>query len=266
MSWLRIVYLAILAGWSWSTVAAGSRPASPLVWDSTDKTNTPKLGEVTTHFTFKVKNISTNAVTIDDLISSCGCTVAQLPSKPWRLGPGETNKFDVLMDLRDKPIGTLLRQINVVSKQAPDTLLLTVDIQAGGAQLTKEQEDRIWGQELAATDHQAVFKQDCARCHLVPAFGKTGQPLYQAACAICHEDAQRAPMVPDLHALKTEIDTTYWRNWVTHGKAGTLMPGFAAAEGGPLEDAQINSLVDYLLKAFPRPIRAANAPHEDTHD
>jgi len=33
------------------------------------------------------------------------------------------------------------------------------------------------------------------------------------------------------------------------------MPGFAAAEGGPLDDEQINGLVKYLTNAFPRPLK-----------
>ena len=66
-------------------------------------------------------------------------------------------------------------------------------------------------------------------------------------------------MVPDLHKLKSEIDGDYWRNWVTNGKPGTLMPGFAATEGGPLDDADIKSLVEYLTKAFPRPMKTPPA-------
>lgn len=259
-----VVFACVLAG----TVSAmaGGGGVGRLVWDSPDQTNTVKLGEVATRFTFTVKNISTNAVVIDDLLPSCYCTVAVMPAKPWRLAAGETNKVEVIMDLRDQRAGTLSREIVVESKEAPDTLLLTVELQPGGTQLPREQEDRIWGHELAALDHQAVFTRDCVKCHLVPAFGKMGRPLYQAACAICHEATHRASMVPDLRELKTEIDTAYWRKWVMYGKAGTLMPGFAATEGGPLNDAQINSLVDYLLKNFPRPIRAANAPHDDSHD
>jgi len=61
----------------------------------------------------------------------------------------------------------------------------------------------------------------------------------------------------DLATLKTEIDPEYWRRWVTVGKPGTLMPGFAATEGGPLDEPQINSLVEYLTKAYPRPVKGA---------
>ena len=67
-------------------------------------------------------------------------------------------------------------------------------------------------------------------------------------------------MVPDLKALKTEIDSDYWHNWVTHGKPGSLMPGFTAREGGPLNDKQIDSLVEFLTNAFPRPLKTAALP------
>jgi mono/diheme cytochrome c family protein len=129
--------------------------------------------------------------------------------------------------------------------------------------MSPEMANRLFGQQLGALDHQAVFKTDCAKCHLVPAFGKTGENLYRAACGICHEAKNRATMVPDLHALTTPIDDNYWHNWVAHGKAGTLMPGFAATEGGPLNDAQIASLVDYVTKAFPRPVKNPPPDPED---
>ena len=119
---------------------------------------------------------------------------------------------------------------------------------------------RLWGQQLASVDHQAVFKKDCVKCHLVPAFGKTGEQLFHTSCGICHESVHRATMVPDLSALNSEFDTNYCRICVTYGKAGTLMPGFAATEGGPLDSAQIDSLMEFLPKQFPRPQKAAPTP------
>jgi mono/diheme cytochrome c family protein len=53
-------------------------------------------------------------------------------------------------------------------------------------------------------------------------------------------------MVPDLRALKKTTSRDYWLTWITHGKPGTLMPAFAAQAGGPLTDAQIHALADYL--------------------
>lgn len=230
-------------------------PDEALVWESPNQNYTVKPGEVTAHFTFKVSNVSSSEAVIDDVKPSCGCTLAKMPGKPWHIAPKESSKMEVLVDLRGKK-GVLFKEIGVVSSNSPKLLTIMVNIPESSTNgMTPEQINRIWGRELAATDRQAVFKTECVKCHLVPAFGKSGQALYQVACGICHEAKHRATMVPDLHALKTEIAPDYWKNWVTHGKAGTLMPGFAAAEGGPLDNAQINSLVEYLTKAFPRPVK-----------
>jgi hypothetical protein len=66
-------------------------------------------------------------------------------------------------------------------------------------------------------------------------------------------------MVPNLRALNKPTDRDYWRNWITKGKTGTLMPAWAIDESGPLADGQIESLLDYLTGPFktqaaPRPL------------
>jgi mono/diheme cytochrome c family protein len=58
-------------------------------------------------------------------------------------------------------------------------------------------------------------------------------------------------MVPNLRAIAQETNAEYWRNWVTQGKAGTLMPAFSEKHGGILNDAQIDSLVKYLSTTIP---------------
>jgi mono/diheme cytochrome c family protein len=184
-----------------------------------------------------------------------------MPANPWVLKPGESGDFGALVDLRGKT-GKLYKSIDVVSKDAPAKLMLTVDIQPGTNTMSLEEQNRIWGQRLAATDHQAVFKTTCVQCHLVPTFGKRGADLYKAACGICHEGERRATMVPDLHTLKSPIGPDYWHDWVTHGKVGTLMPGFSVEEGGPLEDAQVDSLVKFLTNEFPRPMKAGDGSND----
>ena len=59
-------------------------------------------------------------------------------------------------------------------------------------------------------------------------------------------------MVPDLRASKKATSEDYWKVWITHGKPGTLMPGFAKAYGGPLSDEQIDSLSKFMFDKFPR--------------
>jgi mono/diheme cytochrome c family protein len=105
--------------------------------------------------------------------------------------------------------------------------------------------------EIAKADRQAVFKGDCATCHVPKIEGKWGQTLYDAVCAICHEGKHRAAMVPDLHNLKVPTNDEFWRTWIAHGKPGSLMPAFSTAEGGPLNDTQVATIAAYLNFAIP---------------
>src|SRR5207249_541916 len=91
----------------------------------------------------------------------------------------------------------------------------------------------------------------CYACHVEPIGGKQGAPLFLAACAICHEAEPRATMVPDLAVARGHRDADFWRKWISEGKDKTLMPAFADEKGGPLGDAQIESLVQYALSHFP---------------
>jgi hypothetical protein len=269
---MRIVLFLLLAAFNLSAqmpaaAPPGTPPPGPLVWDQPSRYYTATKGDVAARFTFNVKNVSSTEYVIDDVKTSCECTIAGMPGKPWRLAPGETNKLEAVVDLRDKMRGVtvsevVLKEIYVMSANATNLLTIAITIPPGLTNTMRpHQIDRIWGQELAAVDHQAVFKDKCVSCHLVPAFGKYNENLYHTTCGICHEAMPRAPMVPDLHALNTAIDTNYWRTWITYGNAGTLMPGFANTEGGPLEAAQIDSLVAYMSQAFPRPMKAGtNTP------
>ena len=235
-----------------------------LVWDPSSQHYTATNGTIGAKFTFKVKNTSKSEYVIDDIKTSCECTTAGMPSKPWRLAPGESSQLQVIVDLRDEmrsvtSPGIVLKDIYVYSTNATNTLAITITIPAGLTnKLTPPEMDRVWGQQLTSVDREAMFRNTCANCHLVPAYGKYGENLYHTACGICHDDAHRAPMVPDLRALKTEIDTNYWHDWITHGKTNTLMPAFLNSEGGPLEAAQIDSLVSYMTNAFPRPTKGAD--------
>ena len=104
---------------------------------------------------------------------------------------------------------------------------------------------------IAKVDRQAVFKNDCAICHMSRGQYKYGKELYDADCGICHEAEHRASMVPDLHSLKVPTNTDFWQTWIAHGKAGSFMPAFATSDGGPLSDMQVASLAAYLNSAIP---------------
>ncbi len=247
--------------------AAEASNSLPLLlkWDSLSKSNHAKIGEFSTRFDFSVVNVSSTPVEVQDVTTSCGCTVASLPEKPWKLRPGATNHLPVLVDLRGKS-GTLFKEIKIVSQSAPETLRISVEIEPGVATNaeSKEMMDRAWAQQMAAVDRQAVFnRKECLTCHLVPAFGKQGRELYNVACGICHDSPHRASMVPDLRSLKTQIEPDYYANIIAHGKPGTLMPAFASREGGPLDAAQVATLAEFLAKEFPRPVKTPGEGEEE---
>ena len=112
----------------------------------------------------------------------------------------------------------------------------------------------------AMGDRQAIFKGDCARCHVTPGRGKRGKALYDAMCGICHDVPSRATMVPDLKKSKQTTNRTYWHTWTAKGKSGTLMPAFAQDEGGPLTPDEVNSIVDYILNDYFKPQPEAVKP------
>jgi mono/diheme cytochrome c family protein len=111
----------------------------------------------------------------------------------------------------------------------------------------------------SAADARAIFKGDCAACHADKARGLLGKELYEASCGICHDSPRRAATVPDLRGLKLPADLASWKTLIACGKAHTMMPGFAATEGGPLTELQVSSLAAYLDKTMGHP-SAATAP------
>ncbi|MGN6387506.1 MAG: DUF1573 domain-containing protein [Verrucomicrobiota bacterium] len=228
-----------------------------LAWDSVNKEYTAAPGEMSAHFSFSVTNISKQDVTINWVRPSCGCTVAKLPPTPWKLTSGESGSIEFTVDLRGK-FGTLSKYVTIDSSAGQKMLALRLTIPS--PVVSNEIDARTRNMRLAMADRQAVFKNDCATCHLTPTIGRTGEALYRAGCAICHDAPHRATMVPDLRALKVPTSREFWVQAITHGKPGSLMPAFAQSEGGPLTQAQIDSLADYLVESIkPQPAPSVEA-------
>lgn len=247
-----VLFVCVLLGSVRAAVASEKNSTTNLLaWDAVSKTNLAKAGELISRFEFTATNLTDSEILVDQVTPSCGCTTARLPDHPWRLAPHGSGRVEFAVDLRLQH-GVLFKTADVVVSNQAQTLVLNLVLPPGitnGAGTAVD--DRIWNQELTKGDHQAPFHDNCVKCHLVPAFGKTGDYLYRVACGICHDSPRRATMVPDLHSLKQPRDGEYWKKWVTEGKEGTLMPGFAATIGGPLNTQQINSLVKYLLATYP---------------
>jgi mono/diheme cytochrome c family protein len=283
--------LAATAQDSTSSVAPGATATlAVLVWDALNKEYTAKAGETTNLFTFSATNISQSVVYIEKLTPSCGCTVAKLPAEPWRLDAGSNGQVHISINFAGK-YGLVTkfirvdgweeagegpkRQTNKLTQNliikihlpeppavsATPTSLASATSKASPSTLAMSA-DRARNLELSKVDRQAVFKGDCAACHAAPAHGKAGEELFQAVCAICHESAHRATMVPDLAMAKpkTKRDQAYWASWIKVGKPNTLMPGFSGdpSIGGPLSAEQIDALSAYLAKKYPAQSTAQN--------
>jgi mono/diheme cytochrome c family protein len=227
----------------------GPLPAGVLAFDGESKEYITKPGETTASFLFNLTNVSPNEVTVSHVQTSCGCTTAQLPPMPWKIPPGGTGQIPVTMNVVGKS-GVVFKSVTIHTDKGQKPLMVKATIQQPDPQLMSAA-DRERNQLLAKADRQAIFKGDCARCHVEPVIGKVGKDLYTTACGVCHEAEHRATMVPDLHNLPNDTNADYWRLMITLGKPNTLMAAFAQSQGGPLSDMQVNSLVDYLVATMP---------------
>jgi mono/diheme cytochrome c family protein len=231
------------------THAGGPLPDGMLDWTSLMQTTNAAADQEFVRFTFGFTNVSAGSVIILSAHASCGCTQPELPPLPWTIPPGGKGEFSATVNLEGKA-GTLFKSVNISTDKGSKDLYMRITILLPVVPVLTDA-DRARGVEMAKADRQAVFKDDCATCHAKPATGKYGKALYDAIFAVCHEGANRATMVPDLHSLKIPTNDEFWRTWVAHGKAGSLMPAFSTAEGGPLNDMQIATVAAYLNLVIP---------------
>lgn len=239
-------------------------PATLIAWDSMDKAVTVEAGTPASKLSFSLTNVSHEPVTVLSVRTSCGCTTAQLPPMPWTIAPASNGVININMTLAGKT-GTVIKSVTVMTDKGTKNLIVRTTILPLQSASPMAPGSREMNQMLARADRQAVFKGDCATCHVGAAKDKRGAELYAEVCAVCHEAEHRSTMVPDLKVAKQERNEEYWRNWIADGKQGSLMPAFATRAGGILTDEQIKSLVEHLVKTMPaKPApapAAANLPH-----
>ncbi len=215
-----------------------------LAWDAKQKEIQVKSGETEAKFVFAFTNVSSSAVTLQRVQTSCGCTAARLPKEPWVVEPGERGDISVVMDVRGKS-GRITKTATVFTSVGNVLLQVNSVMSAAGAM-----GDRTKNLQIAAADRQAPLRGECATCHVTPAIGTTGKVLFDSACGICHTAEHRASFVPDLARLNKPTDMNYWTSWITYGREGSLMPAFHQSKGGFLSDDQIQSLAAYMETEF----------------
>jgi mono/diheme cytochrome c family protein len=226
-------------------------PAGPsLVFDADTKQYDASPGEAAAPFIFNLTNVWTNEIVIERVKASCGCTTASMPAVPWHIPPGGGGQVHAQVNLAGK-MGLVTKTLTFYTSVGMRVATLIVNIPtapAGGGALSKS--ERQAAMARAAADSRAIFQGDCAKCHVEKGRNALGEDLYAADCGICHESSHRDSVVPDLHALKQATDLDYWKAIITLGKPHSMMPGFGAAQGGPLSEGQIISLATYLNRTI----------------
>ena len=236
-------------------------PANALTWDVMKRLRFATEGDDSVLFRFQMTNASSEAVTIEKINTSCGCTTADTKDLPFTLAPGVAENIQIRMSIVGK-VGRITKSIFVQTDCGNSTLLVTSEVVARAAEEAIEggsrgepisSGSREQNMALAKADRQAVFKGDCAECHTRYAEERFGYDLYLGACAICHDAEHRASMVPDLRSADIPRDADYWREHITNGIEETLMPAFAKAKDGILNDEQVESLVKFLVESPLKP-------------
>lgn len=204
-------------------------------------------------------NVGGEPLIISKVYNSCGCTLLTLKDKV--IAPGKTGELEVLIDTTMKQ-GTVVKPIEIYSND-PTHPKTTVHLSAniiprvisssgsggtsGGAGLGTPVDPHA---NLTNSDRQLkMFGGQCASCHVSQGIGKSGGPLFEADCAMCHGSGGKGAEAPGLLGFDySNPDVVKQvRTVIREGSPRHLsMPGFAKSSGGPLSDAQIESLITFL--------------------
>jgi hypothetical protein len=103
-----------------------------LAWDATEKTYNVPAGAILATFSFGLTNVSSGPVLIYDTSTTCDCTVANLPSKPWVLQSGGTGEILATIDLHKKT-GSVTNQVIVFTSQGNRRLTLKAIVAESGS-------------------------------------------------------------------------------------------------------------------------------------
>jgi hypothetical protein len=84
----------------------------------------------------------------------------------------------------------------------------------------------------------AIFEGKCRDCHVELGREKKGFELFRADCFMCHNAGNSATITEMSRRTEKELLKA-----IREGVEKTTMPGWALNRGGPLSDAEIDSLI-----------------------
>jgi mono/diheme cytochrome c family protein len=193
------------------------------------------------YHTYVLYNTGGKSLQIKKVDASCGCTVVKVENN--LVPPGGFTRLKVTLDTSIK-LGPVKKTITVYSNdpESPKTdLFLTANVIADMK--------KVHDGKVAVKDPLVLFKGECATCHVNKGVGKTGMALFQADCAMCHGLNAQGAVAGALTDtdLNDPKEQARLRKIISEGAPHTpTMPPFSKKHGGPLTDAEIDSLVNYL--------------------
>ena len=187
----------------------------------------------TVEYSFHFENKGTEDLWIKEVTTSCGCTAALVSANTVK--PGEKGEIKVSYDSQGRA-GAVSRTITVVSNDVVEPVKeLTIHATVTPSMHT------------IFNVTESLFSEKCGACHFDPALNKKGKELYDAVCTFCH--GRTAGGLDMLKGMEKNVIEEITRN----GIMGTEMPAWVKGHGGPLDDDQIRSLIDFI-KGQPKDI------------
>ena len=182
------------------------------------------MGEVA-RTTFVLKNLSNEELTIESIISSCGCSTAQAERD---VIPASGNVVvTVIVDTAQK-LGEIKKTLRISLANYRLPVIVSVE---GQVSIPSMHHEGVKGVKL--------FSEKCISCHSKQGEGRQGLPLYLADCAMCHGTARQGSSAPALLAFRPD-----WMTTIRNGRIA--MTAFAHNHGGPLSEDQLASLQAFL--------------------
>jgi len=204
-------------------------------------------------FSWPYRNGGSAVLEITATIPSCGCTAGV--AEPKSVPPGGSGWLSVMFDPAGQS-GDVRKTLTVVTNDPahPRTILtLLAKVTGGGQGVLPGGHPRYTGQSL--------LMGSCAGCHAAPAAGKSGAPLWTAVCGMCHGATGEGGAAPSLRGdgYLAAHDDDALSLAISYGTSDPKMPGFSELMGGPLDRAQVASLVALLRSWGPAPMPSAAA-------
>jgi hypothetical protein len=183
-------------------------------------------GDKTDHV-FEFSNTGDTALLIEKVVATSGSTKAVASSNEVK--PGEKGSIRVVFDMRGKK-GFFFKTIDVYTND-PVTPVKTLSVKI-------HIKDKI---HLGQYNAMEIFTEKCSECHVEQGKGKTGWDLFKADCFMCHNAGKNTSLSSMSKKPREEMLKA-----IREGVDNTLMPGFDMKNGGPLNDAEIKSLIDLI--------------------